>query len=380
MKKPPYAVASMAAIRRSKRNGLSVASTFSGTGGSCLGFRMAGFETVFASEFVEAARDSYRANFPGVPLDPRDVRELTGADLLAAAGRESVDVLEGSPPCASFSVSGRRDKFWGQTKRYSDTAQRSDDLFDEFIRLLSEVRPRAFVAENVKGLVTGKAKGYYLRIVESIRAVGYSLDARVLDAQWLGVPQRRERVFLVGFAEPADAERFVWPSPLPYRYSVADALPGLRARTVKGTLPDGEPIPTVQTHGNRKTFSELTVVGVRYAERDASKGIGEYAIGREWDTLRQGEGSKKYSNLVRARETEPSPTVTAAGGTIGTASVAHPTERRKFTIAELRLLCGFPADFVLTGTYAQQWERLGRAVPPPMAAAVAREVARALGV
>jgi DNA (cytosine-5)-methyltransferase 1 len=100
-----------------------------------------------------------------------------------------------------------------------------------------------------------------------------------------------------------------------------------------------------------------------------------FAIGREWEKLAPGEGSDKYLNLSRSHPDLPSPTVTATAGHVAAAGVAHPLEPRKFTISELRRLCGFPDDFVLTGTYAQQWERLGRAVPPPMMAAVARELA-----
>src|SRR5690606_1952074 len=98
-----------------------------------------------------------------------------------------------------------------------------------------------------------------------------------------------------------------------------------------------------------------------------------YAIGAEWDKLKPGEQSERYFQLVRPHPDGPSPCVTASGGGAGgagvagsTAGVTHPTERRKFSIAELRRICGFPDDFVLTGTYAQQWERLGRAVPPVM--------------
>jgi DNA (cytosine-5)-methyltransferase 1 len=102
------------------------------------------------------------------------------------------------------------------------------------------------------------------------------------------------------------------------------------------------------------------------------------AIGVEWDKLRPGESSDRYFNLVRPDPDEPVPTVTQAGGNLGLASVTHPTERRKFTIAELRRLCGFPDDFVLTGSYGQKWERLGRAVPPPMMRAVAAALAEIL--
>ena len=98
------------------------------------------------------------------------------------------------------------------------------------------------------------------------------------------------------------------------------------------------------------------------------------AIGREWDKLEQGQQSDKYMNLVRPDPDRTCPTITAAGGSPWLASVTHPIEKRKFTIKELKRICAFPDDFQLTGTYTQQWERLGRAVPPLMMFQVAKVV------
>jgi DNA (cytosine-5)-methyltransferase 1 len=175
--------------------------------------------------------------------------------------------------------------------------------------------------------------------------------------------------------------------------------------TGKGPRSAEKPAPTIQTHGNARTRSEFTVT-IRQGNKAPfdSKGkpirldrplptvmggdtlglapfqfeieteadMTPYAAGAELAKLGPGEQSARYFQLVRAPINAPSPTVTAEGGNPSIASVAHPVERRKFAIAELRRICGFPDDFVLTGTYAQQWERLGRAVPPPMMAALVR--------
>mgnify|MGYP001574675576 CR=1 FL=1 len=180
---PPYRVPSMAEVAAVPSNGLRVVSTFSGCGGSCLGFEMAGFRIVFASEFVEAARATYALNHPGVPIDERDVRIVTPEDVLAKIemGAGELDVLEGSPPCASFSTAGKREKGWGKEKAYSDTTQRADDLFFEYARLLKGMQPRMFVAENVSGLVKGKAKG--LLPAHLPRAGGRRLRRRVARAR-----------------------------------------------------------------------------------------------------------------------------------------------------------------------------------------------------
>ena len=128
-----------------------------------------------------------------------------------------------------------------------------------------------------------------------------------------------------------------------------------------------KPAPSVLTHGRQHTTSELTLV-------EAEASIDGYAIGREWDTLAPGEQSEKYFQLVKPSLDAPSPTVTQRGGDNTVASVTHPLERRKFSIAELKRICAFPDDFQLTGTYAQQWERLGRAVPPVMMSAIAATI------
>jgi DNA (cytosine-5)-methyltransferase 1 len=338
--KPPYQIPSMAEIAAVPKNGRRVVSTFSGCGGSCLGFEMAGYEIAYASEFVEAAADVYRRNHPDVPLDTRDIREVDPTSILLKAGIQAgdVDVLEGSPPCASFSMAGKREADWGKTKAYSDTKQRTDDLFWEFARIVEGIKPKVFVAENVAGLTVGKARGYFKEIHSTLEGCGYRVAAKVLDAQWLGVPQRRRRLIFVGVRNDLDRDP-VFPKPFPYRYSLGEVLPD----------------PGVFDPSSPESF-----VGT--------------AIEPAWERLRPGEGSSKYLNLIRSDRDAPSPTVTQAAGGRGTAGVTHPDQKRKFTIEELKIVCGFPADFELTGRYTQQWERLGRAVPPPMMRAVASEL------
>jgi DNA (cytosine-5)-methyltransferase 1 len=395
--KPPYCIPSMAEIAAVPFNGYRVASTFSGCGGSSLGYRMAGFKVAWANEFIPAARDTYRANFPATRLDERDIRQVEPREILDAAGLQAgeLDLLDGSPPCASFSMAGKRQRHWGQVKSYSDSKQRTDDLFFQFVRLLRGLQPRVFVAENVSGLVKGVGKGFFLDILAALKDCGYRVEAQLLDAQWLGVPQARQRLFFVGTRFDL-ATKPAFPAPLAYRYSVRDALPwigavecangfnghamasasvpaatvqssrSVKVRTFKGSRSVNEPAPTVLSHGRAHTQSQMTIE----AEADMSR----YSVGRELNKLGQGEQSTRYFQLTRASLSEPSPTITVEGKKAHAASVAHPTECRKFSIAELRAICGFPADFVLTGTYAQQWERLGRAVPPPMMAAIAATI------
>jgi len=342
MRKPHYFVPSMKQIEQIKgTNGFNVFSLFSGCGGSCLGFEMAGFKIVGASEFVEEARNTYSLNHSGTPIDGRDIRDLKASDVFEIAGTNQIDVLEGSPPCASFSTAGSRHEGWGEVKTYSDTQQRSDDLFFEFARLLNEIQPKVFVAENVKGLVTGSAKGYFKLILSRLKKCGYQVEARVLDASYLGVPQARQRTIFVGVRNDLNLPP-IFPKPFKYRFNVSDVI------TDDPSLVDSE------------TMQDISFT--------------KYAIYDQWKNLTLGESSKKYYSLSRPQLNKPIPTLTATGGNVGAGSVTHPQYPRKLNLKELRQLSSFPADFQLTGTYQQRYERIGRAVPPLMMKAIAETI------
>lgn len=351
----------MEEVRAVPQFGLVVASTFSGCGGSCVGWREAGFEVRWANEFVRHAAVCYRLNFPDTVIDPRDVRRVDPEDVLLALGMEvgELDVLEGSPPCDPFSLAGKRDKGWSRQKNYFGKTQRTDDLTMEFVRLLAALQPRAFVVENVKGLVQGRAKGYFREIFRAMQGAGYKVKCRVLDAQYLGVPQHRERAIFVGVrdnlaAEPAHPRPRTPPIPLavalPHLAMVEEPVTG--TITKAGIPPGGtrridpavKPMVTVQSGGERQ-----------FVVRS-----------------RRGPGFRVEQDSVE----QPSRTITCETDAMlvvekGIAGPVLASAPRRFTIPELLVICGFPPDFRMTGSYTQRWERLGNSVPPPMMRAVA---------
>lgn len=339
-----YQVMSMAEIEKVKgSNNLKVVSTFSGAGGACLGLEMAGYEILWANEFIEAARDTYAANHKGVILSGDDIRTITGADILNAINlkRGELDLFEGSPPCASFSTAGLMEKGWGRVKTYSDSIQRSDDLFFEYSRILDELYPKVFVAENVSGLVKGKAIGYFKEIIRDLKSKNYTVEAKLLDASYLGIPQARQRVIFMGVRNDL-VEKYgvkpVFPAPQKRRFVVSEII------EQSNNLIDEETDTDISLH--------------------------KYAVGAEWDKTKIGASSEKYFQLVKPALDKPVGTITATAGVIGAASICHPTEKRKFNLKELRAFQSFPADFVLTGSYTQRVERIGRSVPPLMYKAV----------
>lgn len=351
----------MSEIAALPKNGLKAASTFSGCGGSSLGYKMAGFELLWASEFIPSAQETYRANHPATILDTRDIREVTVQDVLDAIKMQpgELDLFDGSPPCASFSTAGIREDGWGRVKKYSDSKQRTDDLFFEYVRLVKGIQPKVFVAENVKGLTMGAAvdilgtdqldmfEAQDDTIYHSLMDAGYIVRYQILNARDLGVPQSRQRVIFIGIRRDL-ANRYgilpSFPRRLPYGYTMRDAMPWL-----DGAEPNPFPVEP-----------ETSLAG--------------YATGAEWVMLKPGEQSEKYFSLVRCDPDKAVPTICASHGSKGIACTCHPHEQRKFSIGELKRLSGFPDDFILQGTFSQQWERLGRAVPPVMMAAVAATI------
>lgn len=338
--KPQYRVPSMDELRAVPENGLTHASTFSGAGGTCLGFRMAGFKTLWANDCDSRAYACYRHNIPSTILDPRPIQNVTADDILTNCGLEKgqLDVFEGSPPCTSFSTAGKRDKGWGENKEHAGVVQQKiEDLFFEWIRLMRELQPRAFVAENVSGLVKGSAKGYFKLILAEMKAAGYRVAVQVLDAQWLGVPQARQRVIFIGFRndlnlDPAKA----FPKPLKYRYSVRDALPwlsdirmgahGFKPETMTG---GDKPGPTVLSSGlgsfdyDVGARGEVGLEGANGFDGHASKSIDQPAAtvqaGRPVDVRveqggREAAGGKVISPRKRIDVTDrPALTIHADG-------------------------------------------------------------------
>lgn len=336
----------MAEIQAIPYSGLTAISTFSGCGGSSLGYRMAGYKVLWANEFIPAAADTYRANFASTILDTRDIREIQPNDILDATGLEAgqLDLMDGSPPCAAFSMAGQREDGWGKVKNYSDTTQRVDDLFWEYARLIRGIQPRVFVGENVAGLTKGKAKGYYLEILAALRDCGYQVQARLVDSQWLGVPQTRVRCIFVGVRNDLNLQP-VFPTPLPYNYTLREALDGLDC-----------------SDDFRETISPYMTKWWENTEPGRTLDEGHMRV----------DGKSSGMTKTRLCWDKVAPTIMARGG--GTCDYYHPDMPKGMAIRELKRIGSFPDDFILTGNYKQQWERIGRAVPPVMMAAIASTI------
>jgi len=180
------------------RHGLKVFGTFVCGGGSSMGHKLAGYEHLGGVEIDPKIAAVYKANHHPKYFYTEDIRSFINRTDLPDELYQ-LDVLDGSPPCSTFSTAGLREKAWGKEKTFAEgqKKQRLDDLFFEYIKLAEKLQPKAVIAENVKGLIHGNAKQYVNRIFRAFENAGYETQLFLLNAASMGVPQKRERVFFV---------------------------------------------------------------------------------------------------------------------------------------------------------------------------------------
>lgn len=173
-----------------------VFSCFACGGGSTMGYKLAGYEVIGMNEIDPKMAECYIENHKPKhafiePIQEFKKRVDIPEDLY------DLDILDGSPPCSSFSMAGNREKDWGKEKKFREgqSNQVLDTLFFDFIDLAKEIKPKIIVAENVKGLLLGEAREYLGKIGAALSDAGYAFDYKLLDSSLMGIPQKRERVF-----------------------------------------------------------------------------------------------------------------------------------------------------------------------------------------
>ena len=191
-----------------EKNGFKVFSCFSCGGGSSMGYKLAGYEVIGNCEIDKSMNKIYVANHHPKNNYLMDVREFADTPYLPD-DLFHLDILDGSPPCSAFSVAGQREDAWNKEKvfREGQKKQKLDDLFFAFIRVAKRLQPKVVIAENVKGLVLGNAKGYVNEIFKAFRDAGYRTQLFLLNAGTMGVPQARERVFFIAHQKDLDVPK-----------------------------------------------------------------------------------------------------------------------------------------------------------------------------
>lgn len=338
-------------------------SLFSGCGGLDIGLHEAGFRTVLASDVEPLCGESWRRNMPGVPFLAGRIGTWTHADVADAMGGSigEVDLVAGGPPCPPFSKS----RFYRKEKPRALDDPNGWETVNGYLRILDWVRPRAFILENVKGLAYKVHADALATIIERAEKLGYMVSTDVLNAADYGVPQIRERCFVVGSLDGPVA----LPAPTHSRDQVDGRLPWVTA---------GEVLADLDTEKN-------------------AGDEGHFAGGQHHDLLRQVPPGDNYLYFTEKRG-HPSPRFKWRGrywSFLLKLSPEMPSwtiqarrsnnmgpfhwRNRILRISEIKRLQTFPDDFELAGTIEQQWRQVGNAVPPLLAAAVGRSVAEAIG-
>lgn len=181
-------------------NNKKVFSCFHCGGGSTMGYKLAGYDVLGGVEIDPEMMAVYKANHNpkySYLMGVQDFKNISNDQLPQELF--NLDILDGSPPCSSFSMAGSREKAWGKNKKFREgqAYQVLDDLFFEFIETANKLKPKVIIAENVKGLIMGKAKGYVKQISQQFDEVGYDVQLFLLNAAFMGVPQKRERTFFI---------------------------------------------------------------------------------------------------------------------------------------------------------------------------------------
>lgn len=186
----------LAEVKQDK--GVKVFSCFCCGGGSSMGYKRAGFEVLGGVEIDPQMAKLYEKNQKPKYLYVEDLRDFNDREDLPDE-IHGIDILDGSPPCSTFSMAGHREKSWGKKKKFREgqKEQTLDDLFFVFLDTVERLKPKVVVAENVKGIIAGNAKGYCREVISRFKGLGYDVQVFLLNAAEMNVPQRRERVFFV---------------------------------------------------------------------------------------------------------------------------------------------------------------------------------------
>lgn len=314
-------------------NGCKVFGTFICGGGSTMGYKLAGFEHLGGVEIDPKVADVYKTNHKPKHLFVEDIRAFNEREDLPSELYE-LDILDGSPPCSTFSMAGSREKAWGKEKQFREgqAMQTLDDLVFVYCDTIAKLKPKVFLLENVKGIIQGNAKWYSKEIVRRMEANGYKVQVFLLNAASMGVPQKRERVFFIGHKKEFDLPRLV------LRFEE-------KAVTFGDATAEFESIQDENTTDSAKRYWPLTKPGNSFSE--ASDG--------------------GFFNWIRLDSKKPCSTIASACH-----KLHHPTICRPINDFEVMVCGSYPLDYNFKGIEPKYL--IGMSVPPVMTAQIAHQI------
>lgn len=328
---------------------------FAGCGGISTGLLDAGIRVVAGLDHNRSAIEAFNYNhtYRGAQGHVADLSKATGQEIMQLAGTQSIDLLAGGPPCQPFSIIGKQ-------KGLDD--HRGNLVFD-FLRLVGELRPAAVLFENVPNLEKIEDGAIVTRLCDEFAALNYSVACAVLNAADYGVAQLRRRFFIVGVR---GKQSFSFPPPATHKSSeeldLFCALPKhLTCRDVIDDLPDVATPESWEIPNHEATMHSPAML-----EAFARLGPGK---------------RDKKSFHDRLHPERPSYTLRAGTGNFSPLRPVHYKYDRVISVRESARIQGFPDDFIWPDTIPrlQQYRQVGNAVPPPLAKAIGRSIAKTLG-
>lgn len=326
-----------------KSDAMTAVSFFSGGGGLDLGLSLAGFNFKYANDEVPYYCDTISHNFPDCIAEPKDISELKGEDIKKLIKVNAITLVAGGPPCQSFSILGRRGSFYDLRGQ----------LVFQYARLIKELKPDAFIFENVPGLLSlNKGKDwkelfYYFEVETS-----YEMYSEILNSADYGVPQIRKRIFIVGFRQPTE---FDFPAPTHRAPCDLNLFNSFLPEWIPSKLAlenvDGLPNHDIRIHGDR--------------------------VRSRYEKIPPG-GRDKVDHTDRIDPERPSGTVLVGSKAGGGRPHIHPYFPRHITVREAARLQSFPDWYRFLGTSTAQYRQVGNAVPPMLAFAIGKSIKEAL--
>lgn len=344
---------------------VKVIDLFAGVGGLSLGFEQKGFNVVLANEYDASIAEAYQANHPKTKMI---VGDITTLDLEKTFGayKGKISVIIGGPPCQGFSQKGQR-------KTIHD---KRNFLFKYYVDVVSLVKPKYFVMENVPNLLTSE-KGFFKKEIEELfNSIGYSLNSGVLNASDYGVPQSRRRAVIIGKLNSTAPQL---PIPRPDTTTIWDAISDLSyLDSGEGTEEQPYAKPA-QSEYQKMLRGDSTILYNHVATKHSSLVLERLSLippnsGKEVLPKEHLTKSIYSGTWTRMRKDEVSVTITTRFDTPSSGKFTHPYLNRAITVREAARIQSFPDSFKFIGNKGSQMKQVGNAVPPLLASAIAETI------
>ena len=330
-------------LKEVPKNGYKVFSCFACGGGSTMGYKMSGFEVIGCNEIDPEMMSIYKKNH-----NPKHtfLESIETFKLRKDLPKElyNLDILDGSPPCSSFSMAGSREKAWGKKKKFREgqAEQVLDDLFFHYIDLAKKLQPKIVVAENVKGMLQGNAKGYVKQIINLFNVAGYNVQLFLLNGATMGLPQKRERVFFVCTRKDLNLPRLKL---------------GFNER----------PIHFSEIEQNKTSYN------VKYCSKEQMKWWSKTLAG---DSFSKAHPKGSWFGCAKVSKNKVLNTIIASCRS-SASGFYHYKEPRHLHVEEYQLASSFPLDYDFNNIKEPTYQ-MGMSVPPLMMHKISREIQKQL--